>query len=284
MAARRGGAATSKWEHHTNRFRLGGYLSWALAYAATYKLIASLGVDTWWMAALAAGAVQYLFTQMEGPFVAGDRDFWGGLAFGLDTLTNAGGMFIWVLNISNTEFWQFANFVQGESPNAQAGRYVIALICLGLGAVLAAAPEVLFEKAHRYMHGLHTGTRIVKRDRFIDDEGREVNPEELRRQRERGRDDRGRDRGRRQEKGRQEKRREGGGLQGVADRVKAARQRHQEGRDRPVREDDEDEVEEVMEEEEPVEERRDTRRNRREEAEVVSRNGHRDEELYEKRS
>lgn len=197
-----------------NRFFNAGVMAWALGYAATWSFLTALGVPDPFNY-IVAFCIQYLLTNLEGPFVVGDRDAWGFGAFLVDTLLNAAGMFVFIMNVDKTQLWKMAQFL--TSSDQGAGPYVIGIICLGLGALVAAAPEILFAKARRYKHGLHSNIRVVAQTREIDETGREVS-----RERERGREQPAR--GQRRDQGRREQPRRGERTGGLAALAKRARQ------------------------------------------------------------
>jgi hypothetical protein len=163
-----------------NRFSIAGHFAWVLGCTTTANLIHALTIP-WLLAVPLAVLLQYILTSLEAPFVMGDRDFAGFVAFVVDVLINASSLIVFLMFLSHTDFWVLVLFLTGKPiPNDPSllsisdidgpGRFLISVITFGLGVLLAVAPEVSYRRARRYKYGIHSGTKVQHREKEIIEE------------------------------------------------------------------------------------------------------------------
>lgn len=124
--------------------RVASVLVWIGACATTYLALAALLGDAPWYVLLGtATIIQFVFTAAERPlFRRRGRDM---LSFGvllLDIGINAGGVFPALANVGRTPT---AAMLQAGGMPADAGALPAILLALFVGAIIAAAPEALWQ-------------------------------------------------------------------------------------------------------------------------------------------
>lgn len=93
------------------------------------------GSELW----LWAAAVQAVLTVLESPFWSGQRKDVNGVAVLIDTGINAGGLWPLLRNLDQTPTWGMITDMTGYA--AYVSPYIAFVLALGLGFILAKAPE-----------------------------------------------------------------------------------------------------------------------------------------------
>lgn len=120
-------------------------LAWCVGVWATVEFLNGLSDSTGSQLILAAALVQAIFTWGESPIWSGRGRWWNVGMLVLDTLTNIGGLFFFVMRIDQTESWAALNIGLGTSGGLNP---LAALVISGvLGVLLAATPEFLWKQS-----------------------------------------------------------------------------------------------------------------------------------------
>ncbi len=114
------------------------------SYLTTLSFVWALGIEAWAGAGVALLAEFVLFWLKTLVLEGKGFDLLGGLAVAIDTLLNAGGIWLPILNLNDTPTWKMlADGLSLESDVSKAAGLVIALF---IGFVLSIAPHRLWNK------------------------------------------------------------------------------------------------------------------------------------------
>jgi hypothetical protein len=127
-------------------YRISAALLWLAGSAATWAFIDQIAPGLWfaWLAAL---AVQYALTALESPLWRREPDALAAAALAIDASINAGGLYVFVTNLDRTGAW--SAFSVGLGVSAELSNLAALAVSVGLGVILAAAPEMLLRRAQR---------------------------------------------------------------------------------------------------------------------------------------
>ena len=125
-------------------FKFAAIAVWIGACFTTYLALAALQPDVpWWILAIAGVAIQGTVTVIELPMWRRKGFNWLSLVVLVgDVFVNAGGLFPALANVGNTPT---AKMLQAGGVPADTGALPTILLALALGAIIAAAPEALWQ-------------------------------------------------------------------------------------------------------------------------------------------
>lgn len=118
-------------------------LAWTIGVWTTYEFLKVLSGGAEWTLAGALMA-QAIMTAGESPLWRGRGRWWHILVLVLDSVTNVGGFFAYVMRLDQTDSWSAFNTGLGT----QGGLNPLAALVLSLavGVLTAAAPEFLWRQ------------------------------------------------------------------------------------------------------------------------------------------
>lgn len=139
-------AVTSKTS--ARRGTMGGRVvsvaSWCVAVWTTTQFLAPLVGEEAGTLVLWAALLQAIMTWGEAPIWAGRPQWWHIAVLVLDTVTNIGGLFFFVIKIDQTDSWQAFN--EGLSISGGINPLAALIVSAVLGVLLAATPEFLWRQ------------------------------------------------------------------------------------------------------------------------------------------
>jgi hypothetical protein len=92
---------------------------------------------------LAAVLGQCIFTWAESPVWRGKGEWWGFALLSIDTITNVGGLFVYMMRLDQTESW--AAFNTGLGLTGGINPLAALIVSIVVGILLAATPEYLWK-------------------------------------------------------------------------------------------------------------------------------------------
>lgn len=116
---------------------------WVVACVTTWQLIAAItpGMVFYYQVGIGVG-LQAVFTALERPMLRGRPNKVSGAVLFFDTLINAGGVFPYALQLSNTPTVQMVSAAFKMAPQiTPVAAFVLSVV---LGFLLAAAPEAVW--------------------------------------------------------------------------------------------------------------------------------------------
>jgi hypothetical protein len=125
--------------------RIVSIAAWAVAVWTTesfFRVLAGGGAfrgETF----LAAILGQAIFTWAESPVWRGRGKWWGFTMLGIDSITNVGGLFVYILRLDQTDSWRAFNTGLGLTGGINPLAALIVSVVIGI--LLAAAPEYLWK-------------------------------------------------------------------------------------------------------------------------------------------
>lgn len=131
----------------TKGFNWGGKsvsaLSWAIAVYMTEKFISVLapGQQNLIIAAL---LVQAIMTAAESPIWRNEGRWYNWTVLGIDTITNVGGLFVYITRLDQTDSWEAFNTGLGITGGLHP--FAALVVSVVLGILLAATPEFLWRQ------------------------------------------------------------------------------------------------------------------------------------------
>lgn len=118
--------------------------SWAVAVYMTeafFRVLAG-GGEFGGSTFLAAILGQAIFTWGESPVWRGRGKWWNYTVLGLDTVTNVGGLFVYMTRLDQTDSWQAFN--TGLGLTGGINPLAALIVSIVVGVLLAATPEYLW--------------------------------------------------------------------------------------------------------------------------------------------
>jgi hypothetical protein len=123
--------------------RLIAAMAWAVAVWTTQNFLEVMVPDSG-NALLVAFIVQAIFTVAESPLWAGRGRWYHIVVLGIDTITNVGGIYVYILQLDKTDSW--AAFNAGLGTSGGMNPLAALLISIVVGVLLAATPEFLWRQ------------------------------------------------------------------------------------------------------------------------------------------
>jgi hypothetical protein len=93
---------------------------------------------------LSSALIQAIFTWGESPIWNGRPRWWHFAVLALDTITNIGGLYFFVMKIDQTDSWRAFN--EGLSTTGDLNPFAALVVSAVLGILLAATPEFLWRQ------------------------------------------------------------------------------------------------------------------------------------------
>ena len=118
------------------RYRLCSIVLWCAACYTTWRFLDALAPGTPWLAAV---VVQAVFTVIESDFFKGQRNIVTVAATAVDSVINAGGLWVYTQHVDRTQSWEMVQAMSNTTGGVSA--LSAGILALLLGVVLAAAPE-----------------------------------------------------------------------------------------------------------------------------------------------
>ena len=116
-------------------------LAWAVGVWTTNLFLGVLTNNADWT--LGASIItQAIMTAGESPLWRGRGRWWHIVVLGLDSITNVGGFFVYVMRLDQTDSW--AAFNQGLGTTGGINPLAALVLSLVLGVLVAATPEFLW--------------------------------------------------------------------------------------------------------------------------------------------
>jgi hypothetical protein len=124
-------------------YGLARYLALGASWYTTYLLVIIFGAD-WFPAVLISIGLEIVFYRIkELVFIRSKGNLFGWTGIGLDTLTNAGGIWPLVLKLDNSDTWKM--WAKAFGLGTEVHDLPALLIALAVGFILSIAPFLLKE-------------------------------------------------------------------------------------------------------------------------------------------
>jgi hypothetical protein len=123
--------------------RLIAGMAWGVAVWTTQNFLAVM-MDSQESNLLVAFIIQAIFTVAESPIWAGRGRWYHITVLCIDTVTNVGGIFVYILKLDRTDSW--AAFNAGLGTSGGMNPLAALILSIVIGILLAASPEFLWRQ------------------------------------------------------------------------------------------------------------------------------------------
>jgi hypothetical protein len=118
-------------------------LAWAVGVWTTHLFLGVLTDSADWTLG-AALILQAILTAGESPLWRGKGQWWHVVVLAIDSVTNVGGVFVYITRLDQTDSW--AAFNQGLGTSGGLNPLAALVVSLVVGVIIAAAPEFLWRQ------------------------------------------------------------------------------------------------------------------------------------------
>lgn len=118
-------------------------MAWGVAVWTTDLFISVLAPEGT-NALLVAFIIQAIFSAAESPIWRGKAQWYNYVVLGVDTVTNVGGLYFYILQLDRTDSW--AAFSQGLGTTGGMSPLAALIVSIVFGVLLAATPEFLWRQ------------------------------------------------------------------------------------------------------------------------------------------